>query len=122
MEESKIERQVRYNLKTTTGEQELTRHRWTFVIINEPREIGRIRERIYQELQPIVELRELATDLIECSGGLHYNFFSFSTSKSRIENPSKIYNSKKLKFDRDLAERGELALISYVSSIIEGRK
>src|SRR4030042_6904513 len=105
-----IERQVRYNLKTTLGEQISTRHRWTFLIINEPREIERIRERIYLQLEPIADLRNLDNSLIESSGGLHYDFFSFSTYKSRIERPDKIYNSKKFKKDRDLSERDEARL------------
>jgi hypothetical protein len=115
-----LERQVRYNFKTTTGEQEPTRHRWTFMIINEPREIRRIRERIYFELQPIADLKELGTGNI-LFVGLHYDFFSFSSSTSQI-NPPKIYDSKKFKKDRDLTERDELGMLTYLTSIIQGRK
>ena len=43
-----IERQIRYNFRTETAEQEeFTRHKWIFLIINKPEEIRRIRERIY---------------------------------------------------------------------------
>ena len=117
-----LERQVRYNLKTETGEQENIRHRWTFLIINESREIGRIRERIYQQLEPIVELKNLSEGLIEYSNGLHYDFFSFSTNKGKIERADKIYDSKKFKQDRDLFERDEIGLIRYLTPILDGRK
>lgn len=117
-----IERQVRYNIKTETGEQEFARHRWTFLIINEPREINRIRERIYQELTPIVELKNLDNELIPCSKGLHYDFFSFFTYKNRIEELGKIYKSRKFKRDRDLYERDDVGLSRYLQPILEGRK
>ena len=120
-----IERQVRYNLKTTsTAEQDFyTRHRWTFLIINEPREISRIRERVYQQLEPIVDFRTLGEDLIPNSGGLHYDIFSFSSIKGKIEYPEKIYdNPKKFKKDRDLNERDEMGLANYLQPILEGRK
>jgi hypothetical protein len=118
-----IERQVRYNFKTDFGEQEeFTRHRWTFLIINEPKEINRIRERIYEQLQPIVEPKNLDNGLITRSGGLHYDFFSFSTQKSRIERPDKIYHSKKFKKDRDLSERDAVCLAKYLQPILTGRK
>ena len=96
-----LDRQVRYNVSTTLGEQEFVRHRWTFMVINEPREIKRIREKIYLELDPIIDLKELYHEPIQGSGGLHCDFFSFSTSKGRIDSPTKIYNSKKFKKDRD---------------------
>ena len=100
-----VERQVRYNFKTDTGEKVYARHRWVFLIINEPREIKRIRERIYKQLQMITDLRDLDSGLIKSSGGLYYDFFAFSTDKSCMENPDKIYKSKKFKQDRNLYER-----------------
>ena len=117
-----VDRQVRYNLSTTTGEQESARHRWTFMIINEPREIGRIREKIYSQLEPIVDLKELYQGLIESSKGLHYDFFSFSTFKGKLESPSKIYASKKMIKDRDLTERDDVGLERFLRAILEGRK
>ncbi len=120
-----IERQVRYNLKTaSTAEQDFyTRHRWTFLIINEPREIGRIRERIYQQLEPIVDFRTLEENSIPNSEGLHYDIFSFSSIKGKIEHPEKIYdNPKKFKKDRDLRERDDIGLANYLRAILEGRK
>jgi hypothetical protein len=103
----KIERQIRYNLKTDTGEQENMRYRYTFLIINEPREIERIKERIWQEMFPIAYLNKIDEGQIKNSRGLHYELFSFSTDKGKIENPQKIYDVKYPKFgkDRNLSER-----------------
>lgn len=118
-----IERQIRYNFKTNTTEQDIfTRYRWVFLIINEPREIDRIREKIYFQLAPVQEVRNLDKGLINSSGGLHYHFFSFFSEKGKIEEPSKIYNSNNFKKDRDLSERDEIKLTKYLDSILTGRK
>jgi len=117
-----VDRQVRYNLSTTTGEQESARHKWIFMIINEPREIKRIRERVYFQLEPIVDLKELYSGQIESSRGLHYDFFSFSTFRGKIDSPSKIYDSKNFKKDRDLMERDDVGLERFLRAILEGRK
>lgn len=115
--ESKIERRVKYNIQTSTGEQDLARHRWIFCIINEPREIGRIRERIYAQLSPIVDLVELLSGPIPNSKGLHYNFFSFSSEVGKISYPKKIYDSDKIKKDRNLRECDDVQLERYFHSI-----
>jgi hypothetical protein len=117
-----IDRQVRYNISTATGEQEAARHRWTFMIINEPREIGRIREKIYHELYPLVDFKELYHEPLEHSGGLHCDFFSFSSPKGIIERPDKIYKSKNFRPDRDLGERDDIKCNSFIRAILEGRK
>ncbi|MFZ1970940.1 MAG: hypothetical protein WAU65_02040 [Candidatus Nanoarchaeia archaeon] len=115
-----IDRQVRYNTKTGTGDQELARHRWTFLIINTPDEISRIRERIYQQLKPMNH-RSLDEGLIVSSGGIHYDFFSFSSERGAIPEPSKIFRSNKLRKDRNLYERDEIGLEKYLNSIIAGK-
>jgi|WetSurMetagenome_2_1015567.scaffolds.fasta_scaffold115964_2 hypothetical protein len=120
-----IDRQVRYYRSTTTGEQEAARHKWTFLIINEPREINRIRERVYNGLYEIVNLKQLYDEPIQGSDGLHFQVFSFSSSKGIIEEPNKIYRSKKFKLDRDLRtlENGtDVECESYLRAILEGRK
>ncbi len=114
-----LERQIRYNYKTETGEQVYLRHRWIFCIINEPREIQRIRERIYEQLSPIEELRNLYKSSINKSKGLYCDFFSFSTDKFKIENPKKIYNSKKVYKDRNLQEKDEIGLERYLNSLLK---
>ncbi len=114
---SRLERQIRYNIKTSTGEQDLARHRWTFMIINEPREVQRIKERIYEQLNPM-DSRVLFEGNIPLSKGLHYDFFSFSSENGRIPHPEKIYKSQKFKKDRNLRECNEIQLDSYLNSIM----
>ena len=112
-----VDRQVRYNVRTDTGEQEAARHRWVFLVINESREVLRIKERIWHALQPIADLDEIASGLIISSGGLHYNYFAFSSSLGEIDEPSKIYSSRKLKCDRNLVEKNHAGCEDYIKRI-----
>jgi hypothetical protein len=117
-----LERQVRYNIETATGEQEIARHKWTVLIINEPREIKRIKERLYLQLDKIVDFKNLYHEQIDNSGGLHCEVFSFSSSRGKIEDSSKVYNSKRLKRDRDLEERNDVYYDRFLRAILDGRK
>ncbi len=116
-----IERLIRYSILTSTAEQEFERHNWYFLIINEPKEIRNIRERIFKQLHPINLDKELE-GAIKNSGGLHYNYFRLTSEKGKFENPSKIYSSKKFKLDRDLYQRDEKGLVNYLKSLEQGRK
>ncbi len=107
-------REIRYNLFTDTGEQVRLRYRWTFIIVNEPREIDRIKERIYREMAPVSDLNEIGEDLIPGTSGLHYRIFSFSSEKGEIGNKEKIYKSDKFKQDRDLRETNLENLEAYL--------
>ena len=117
-----IARQVRYNIKTATGDQEFARHRWTFMIINTPDEIKRIRERVYQQLAPVVECKNLYNEPISNSNGLHGDFFSFSTYKMKIEDTHAIYDAKNFKKDRNLKEGNDVVLSSYLEKILNENK
>ena len=101
-----IQRQIRYNMKTETGEQIDYRYKYIFLIINSPREIGIIKERIWREMAPIVDFQKIDSGIARNSGSLHYDLFSFSTDKGKIENPENIYNDT-TRFSRDanLAEK-----------------
>ncbi|VVB84040.1 Uncharacterised protein [uncultured archaeon] len=116
-----LERQIRYNRFTSTAEQEFERHKWIFLVINEPRELSRIKERIFSQLKPI-SFKKLGYSAIPLSGGLYYDYFSFTSERGEIEEPNKIYHSKKFKQDRDLTEKRELELLKYLEPIFEGRK
>jgi hypothetical protein len=117
-----IHRQVRWNYATDPIEQARTRYRWTFLIVNEPTEIGRIRGRIYEQLQPIVDLSEIDSGQISGTDGLGYEAFSFSTDKSRINRSGKIYRSSHFKRDRDLRQRSDVEFQKFLLPILEGRK
>ena len=116
-----IERQVRYNIHTSTGEQQFERHKWTFMIINTPTEIERIRERIFRQLE-LIRDGNFGKDILPSSGGLYYDCFWITSQRGKLEEPNKIYASKKFKLDRDLFERDELSLNRYLNSILQGRK
>ena len=95
-----VKRMIRYNKFTNTDIQELFRYEYLFMILNEPREIKRIRERIYEQLEPILELKNLFYGGISKTNGLHYDFFSFLSSKSNIYQPNKIYDVNNHQFKR----------------------
>jgi len=117
-----VDRQIRYNLETDITLQELAKHHWIFLVINESTEIARIRERIYRQLKPYDDFRNLHSGEIPHSGGLCYDFFSFFSEMGKIEEPDKIYRSKKFKLDRDLVIRNDVGLEQYLKPILEGRK
>lgn len=110
-----MKRKVRYNIKTDTGEQVSQRNRWTVAILNEPREIDRIEQRLYGELGPISEVN-IGYDYAVPSTGLRCKIFSFSTER-RLEDSDKIFRSKEFKRDRDLRERAEDEYEVYVRNL-----
>lgn len=118
----KLGRLIRYNFKTDTGEQTRCRYRWTFFILNEPREINRIRERIFQTLKPVDELNDIDDVAIPNSRGLHYHIFSFSTDKAQINGLENIYSSEDFKKDRDLWERDSGKYGKYLERILKEAK
>ena len=115
----KIRRKVRYNIKTDTGEQVTGRHRWTVAILNEPREIERIKERLLIQLVSVFDLTLNYESLISGTNGIHCEIFSFSSNRGKIKRPNDVYVSSELKFDRDLTERTDAELQSYVDRLAD---
>ena len=114
-----VERKVRWNMMMDLGEQIRLRFRYTVLIINEPREIGRIRERFLEHLAPVDDLNSICDWPIPQSNGLHCRVFSFSSGTASIEEPDKIYkNPEEFRRDRDLVERDESALIPYLRRFV----
>ena len=54
-----VERKVRWNRFTDTGEQIRSRHKYIVAILNEPREIRRIRQKFIEQMAPIDEFCDL---------------------------------------------------------------
>jgi len=96
-------RQLRYYIKTSTDEQVDLRYNWIFCIINEPREIGRLTQRILKTLAPASEFQELAQGQIKNSGGLEYQSFSIRSNKGQMtfDEKQQIYNVDKRQFGQD---------------------
>lgn len=113
-------RQVRWNMFTDSGEQIELRHRYTIAILNEPREIERIKQRFFSELSPLADFTENYDSLIPRTKGLHLKIFSFSSRCGEISNPRVIYYSKNFKKDRDLSDRNECKLEKYAQNLIKG--
>ena len=113
-----IERQVRWYMKTDTGDQIELRHRYTIAVLNQPREIDRIRQRFLFALTPADDFIENYDCLIPGSNGLHINIFSFSSRQGEIKHPEEIYDSPNFIKDRNLSDRGEEKLENYARSLI----
>jgi hypothetical protein len=102
-----------------TAEQARLRFRYTVAIINEPREVRRIRERFLEYLAPVDEVNDICDWPIPSSNGLHCRVFSFSSGIERIEEPKKIYgNLDEFRRDRDLEERDERSLLHYLGRLV----
>ena len=112
------ERKVRWNMETDTGEQTRGRYRYTVVILNEPREIDRIKQRFIEQMNPF-EVRDISDYLIPKSNGLHCVIFSFSSEKGKIEYSDKIYkNPAQFRRDRNLTDTDEGRLLSHIEKLV----
>jgi len=102
-----MDRQLRY---WRHSEPNPERHYWHFLIINNPREIALIKNKLNQELAPVVEEyvpglpgRPAHSGLIHSSEGLHYDLFGVVSTVPEIDF-SKVYQGK-VRRDRRLAPR-----------------
>lgn len=113
----KVQRQIRYNFFSDTGEQIRQRHRWTVSILNELREIKKIKQRMFEQFAPVNDINVNYLSLIPKTKGIYCEIFSFSTDTDKILNKAKIYASPNFKRDRNLVERSEVGLENYVKSL-----
>lgn len=114
-----VRREVRYNKHTDTAEQVVWRYRYTVAVVNQPREISRIRQRFIDQLVPVGEMRDIYNLQIPGTNGLHCAIFSFSTNKGIIENPEKIYDSDNFIQDRSLGERDEREYDRWARTLVD---
>jgi hypothetical protein len=98
-----VKRQIRYYVRTNTDEQASMRHEWTFLIVNEPREIKRITQKLLDYLAPVDNFMDICDASAPYSKGIHCKVLCFSSEKGKLEDKSKIYASKNFRRDRDLA-------------------
>jgi len=112
-----MKRKLHYNSVVASGEQLIQRVRWTFAILNEPREIERLEQKLFRQLYPADDLIVHYESLVEGSGGLHCKILSVSSDVGGI-NPKEVYDSPNFKRDRDLFEREEDCWESYVARFV----
>jgi hypothetical protein len=118
-------RKVRYSVRTDTSEQVEgdLRHTWTVAIVNEPREVRRIRDRLYAQLSPCADEFQRYDSIVPGSRGLHCNIFTFNSASAKFIDTTKIYNAD-IRRDRTLSELPDSGLDNYVArltSISEAR-
>lgn len=114
-----VKRLVRYCMQTDTGEQVSMRHKWTFAVVNQPREIERIGQRVLAELSPASDLIIHYEAPIPKSKGLSCKVFSLSSDVGEIIDTSNIYASKNFRRDRALeTTRDELGWGKYVDNLV----
>ncbi len=114
-----VNRCVRWNMFTNKGEQIRSRHRYTFAVINQPREIDGITEKLIQQMAVVDEFEVIYDGSVLGSNGLHCRVFAFSSDMGMIQRPSEIYdNPKQFRRDRDLYERHGKHILPYVERLV----
>ena len=76
---------------------------WNFLLINEPREIGSINNKLCYALEVIEERRQIDSGILKNSRGLHYDLFTLYSPTIKIDF-NKIYSGC-VKKDRRLQKR-----------------
>jgi len=111
-----VTRQVRWNRFTDKGEQVRMNQTYFFAILNEPKEIGRIEQRILEQFSHFDDFLLREDFGIPHSNGLHCKIFSFSTDVVQIPSQEAIYKGTFVK-DRDLYERKNGDWEAYAGSL-----
>ena len=88
---------------------------WNFLIINEPREIRIIKDKLCYALEVVEEEREIDYDMVKSSDRLHYGLFTLFSPTAKIDFRN-VYQGRVYK-DRRLQKR-ESGLIGW-SHLIE---
>ena len=111
-------RLVRYYVKTDRADQVEgdMGHRWTVAIVNQPREIERIKERMFSSLALCKDVFERYKAPVPGSGGLTCEIFEFDSARNWFSDPSKVYAAD-MKKDRALSDLPDSGLDGYVARI-----
>jgi len=75
-----VQRRILWNAISEPGK-DPPRQSWVFIIVNEPREIEIIKQRIKEELAPTDEEQTITNGLIKNSGGIHYKAITLDSYK-----------------------------------------
>jgi len=112
MKPSRDKRRVYWNRRAEHAPEE--RHTWYFLIINEPKMIGRIRQRIFEQLQPVDELTTYRNDTIK-GKDLRILCFSLESLHSQIDF-HQVYNGRWI---RDNSLHVRPGLDGYIDLLLE---
>ena len=113
-----IERKIRWNRVTDPGEQVRMRHTYFFAILNDPREIMRIRQRITERVPHVDDFEELGDFGVSGSNGLHCQIFSFTTDTEELPPSREIYQGD-FRRDRNLYSRKKGDWGPYFESLVK---
>ncbi len=117
-------RQVRYNMRTHTGEQEPSRFEWTFFTLNRMAEIKRIQEGIFIHLgessNPMFsvcgELTTLDYGIVDKRDSLHGRLINFRSEAGRINDSREIYSPRFYK-DKRLRAFTDVEFDRYIDTL-----
>ncbi len=94
------------------------RHSWNFLVVNEQREIDAIKQKLYSQLEPIIEERVIDKGKV-CSSELFYELFCLETPINHM-NHSEVYQGR-FKWDRRLQPRKEkVGWSSLIDKVSQG--
>lgn len=118
----KVERQIRWKVNTDTGDQTIGRSLWTFLVIDDPRNIDRIREKLYQKLSP-VEVSDLAQFCIRGTRGIYYSAFTVASDVIDLDAPSKRFVGSAWHYDGKISPKREQEWFdNYVNGVLVSRR
>ncbi len=109
--DAKQERRIHYNRLTEHAPENI--FSWYFLIVNEPREIERIKQRIYEVLRPSGEPQTFDSRCIQGTNGLQFELFYLESPVSEIER-DKIYKGKWCRDRRLYTRKTNLSLLSIL--------
>ena len=112
-----MKRQIHFNRRLESPGENIAS--WYFLVINDKREIIRIRERMVEQLSPIIETQEIDIGLIPDSHGLRYELFVYQSPVGTFDK-LKIYHGK-WKKDRELYPREKTSLLNLIKLRVFGK-
>jgi len=112
MKPSRDKRRIYWNRRAEYPPEE--KHTWYFLIINEPKMIERIRQRLFTQLQPVDELINYRDETLR-GEDLRVNCFSFESPKSQIDF-RRIYNGRWI---HDVSLHVRPGLDGYIDLLLE---
>lgn len=112
-----IERKLLYGMYSTPNPE---RHYWNILLINEPREIKIIQQKLYEALSPIVSRTQIDRGKINGDPRLHYELFCLESTVSKIDF-LRVYQGKVKKDRRLFIRESSEGWLNFVDQIYNGK-